>query len=401
MTPTDSIDCSSTSVEESPKAVPALWRPLKVLHVINVETSNYFLNNLVDYMPKGGVQFTVVTFGAEGSFVEDLRRRGVTAYALNARQRSSYPRAARELWKIIRQNKIDIIHTHLFDTTVIGLITAKLHGRPVVVTRHHSISLYVNPSWIKRTGYLLIEKFINARADYIIAPSRFVGEILTLREGVSPAKVSVLPYGQTSERFASISGAMVEEVRDELGMRQCRSLVFVARLHDRKGHRDLFAALDNLLRKGLQLKLYLVGEGPDRANLEALARSLGIERNINFLGWRKDALAIIAAGDMVIHPSLEETLPSAVIEALMLERPIVACDVGGVRDILGDSEYGRIVPPGDVLSLTDAIEQTVKNLEQAQAQARRGREYLLDYMAADRVADGYLRCYLKVMENAS
>src|SRR5207253_7602470 len=133
--------------------------PLRVLHVIDVETSNYYLNNLVDHTAREDVQFSFVTFGPEGSFVYDLRRRGATAYALNASHRSNYFRAARELSKIIRQEKIDIVHTHLFDPTFIGLVTAKLRGRKVIVTRHHSDALYKLQGALKRRFYFAIEKY--------------------------------------------------------------------------------------------------------------------------------------------------------------------------------------------------------------------------------------------------
>ncbi len=373
-------------------------RALHVLHVINVETSNYYLNNLVDYTSKEDIEFFFVTFGSEGSFVDDLRRRGVTAYALNIGSRSSYFRAVRELSRIIKRHEIDIVHTHLFDPTYLGLIAARLHGRKMIFTRHHSISLYVNPSWIKRKVYLLIEKFVNARADHIIVPSRLVKEILIGKEQVPQAKVSLVPYGQTVERFDAVSPARIEELRRELNVGDALSLVFVARLFGRKGHSELFTALAALLKKGLNLQLYLVGAGPERTKIEQLARDLGIEKHVHCLGWRDDALAVIAGADIVVHPSLEETLPSAVIEALMLERPIVASDVGGVRDILGDSEYGQIVPPGDPVALGSALEATINNLEDARERARRGRQHVVKYMDAGRVARAYTECYNNVSD---
>ena len=100
----------------------------------------------------------------------------------------------------------------------------------------------------------------------------------------------------------------------------------------------------------------------------------------------------------MVHPSLHEALPSAVIEALALGRPVVATDVSGVRDILGDGEYGRIVQPGDVDGFALAVEHTLANLQSAQAKAAAGRSRLFEYMNPGRVADAHLACYRKARE---
>ena len=84
--------------------------------------------------------------------------------------------------------------------------------------------------------------------------------------------------------------------------------------------------------------MYLVGQGAEHERLQLLASELGLGRRVRFLGWRADALSILAAAEVVVHPSLHEALPSAVIEALALGRPVVATDVSSMRDILGDGQ---------------------------------------------------------------
>jgi glycosyltransferase involved in cell wall biosynthesis len=371
-------------------------RPLRILHVINVETSNYYLNNLVDYTAKEDVQFSFVTFGSAGSFIDDLRSRRVTAYALNTLRRTKYFRAARELFKIIRQDEIDIVHTHLFDPTLIGLVIAKLRHRKVVVTRHHSDAVHQLKNRLTRRFYLTLENYINKHADHIIAPSRMVREILIQKEGVSPEKVSLIPYGQTLERFEAVTQEAVSRVKTELDMSAGLALVCTSRLYERKGHIYLFQALAPLVRAGLRTTLYLVGTGEYRKHLESLVQELGLQEHVRFLGWRNDALAIMAAADIIVHPSLEDALSSAVIESLMLERPIIATDISGVRDSLDDGKYGMIVPPADPEAFRGALQQVIANLEEARERARMGRKYILDYMDSGRVARAYTECYKTV-----
>jgi glycosyltransferase involved in cell wall biosynthesis len=119
---------------------------------------------------------------------------------------------------------------------------------------------------------------------------------------------------------------------------------------------------------------------------------------VRLLGWRDDALSILDAADVVVHPSFHEALPSAVIEAIALAKPTVATDVSGVRDILGDQEYGRVVPTGDEGALARAISETLASLESARVSATAGRKRLLEYTRPDRVAAAHLDRYRAVRE---
>ena len=301
----------------------------------------------------------------------------------------------RALLQIIREHKIDIVHTHLFEPTLLGLLVARSRGRKVIVTRHHSDAVYQLKSKVKQKFYLALERYINKHAHHIIAPSRIVRDILIHREGVSP-KVSLIPYGQTSKRFDSITPEAVARVKGELEMADTLALVCTSRLYERKGHVYLFEALAPLVRDGLKTTLYLVGTGEYRDHLETLMHRLGLQNHVRFLGWRDDALEIMAAADIIVHPSLEDALSSAVIESLMLARPIIATDISGVRDSLDDGKYGVIVPPADSEAFRSALQEVIAHLDEARERASRGRRHILEYMDSGRVARAYTECYKTV-----
>lgn len=368
-------------------------RPLRVLHLTAVETSNYYLNNLARFSPRGDVQLLAVTLGRPGSFVTDLEALGVRAWALSAVGRWSYPRAALRLWALVRSETVDILHLHLFEPTVLGLVVAALAGRPAVVTRHHSDAIHRLPAGLKRSAYSALERWVSRKARHIIAPSQRVRDVLTRVEGVPAAKVSLIPYGQAPDRFEAIRKEDPLVVRSGLGPGS-PLLVCVSRLHPEKGHRDLFEAFARLRPEFPEAVLCLVGTGPDRDALAARARELGIQSAVHFLGWRDDVLQIMWSADLVVHPSLHEALPSAVIEAVMLGRPVVASDVSGVRDVLGpDGEYGFVVPAGDPAALLRAMQDGLRGLAAARARAERGRAHVAAYMDAARVAREYVACY--------
>jgi len=373
-------------------------KPIKVLHVLEVEKEAFYFNNLADFTDRNEVEFAFVTFTPEGGFTESMRRRGFNVYSLNALGKKQLIKAARELRQILKKENPDIVHTHLFNPTFIGLMLAKWQNRKTVLTRHHSDALHLLPSKLKRNFYLKLEKVNNQKADHIIAPSKMVRECIVDWEETPSEKVSLVPYGQTNERFDAITPELTEKKRAELGMNDQLSLVCVSRLFNRKGHIYLFRALAPLIKNGLSVKLYLVGTGDYRENLENAARELGILENIEFLGWRDDGLAIIGAADIIVHPSLEDALSQSLIESLMLQRPIVATDISGASDTLDGGKYGKLVPPEDSESFQKALEEIIENLGAARENAKKGREYLLEYMNAQRVADEYVKIYRKVLD---
>jgi glycosyltransferase involved in cell wall biosynthesis len=369
--------------------------PLRVLHVTAVETSNYYLNNLARFTPGDDVRFLAATLGRPGAFVTDLHRLEVPAWALSARRRWDYPRAVWRLWQIVRREAVDILHLHLFEPTVLGLLVAMLARRPAIVTRHHSDAVHRLRPGLKKRVYSGLEGWINRRARHIVAPSQRVRHVLTACEGVSAAKVSLVPYGQLGERFDAIRLLDPLEVQRRLDVGS-PLLVCVSRLHVEKGHAFLLEAFARLHRELPGATLCLVGEGPEREALMSSVRRLGLDGSVRFLGWRDDALQIMWAADLVVHPSLQEALPSAVIEAVMLGCPVVASDVSGVRDVLGDSEYGLVVPPGDADGLWRAMAETLRGRDQAREKAAQGRVHVSRYMDAERVAREHVVLYRAV-----
>jgi glycosyltransferase involved in cell wall biosynthesis len=386
---------SETKSETQPQVET---KKIRVLHILDVEINCYIWKNLCAYTDEMQAELVFVNFRSQNSeFVKAMKARGVRVYALDSTERKQYPRAVKQLWRIIKNERPDVVHTHLFDPTLIGLTLAKIQGIKVVVTRHHSDAVHKLKSKTKRFFYSGLEKYVNFCADHLIALSRYGRDILIEKENVSPEKVSLIPNGQTTERFEKISAEAVNDKRRELKMDGRLTIVFTARLYPKKGHIYLFQALSPMIKNGFQARLYLVGRGDYQEQLEKLAVDYGIQDNVEFLGWRTDALEIAAAADLIVHPSLEDALSSAVIEALMLSRPIVAADISGVRDILDDGKYGEIVPPADSNAIRQAIEKISQNLEQAREKAKNGRQYILDNMGAEQFANGYIECYKKVL----
>lgn len=371
---------------------------IKVLHVLEVEKEAFYFTNLADFSDKDAVEFAFVNFAPECDFSRSIAKRNLKIYSLDSYRKAKLLQHVRQLDRIFKEVNPDIVHTHLFNPSTIGLWVAQRQRRKTVLTRHHSDASHLLPSRLKRSFYLWLEKANNRRADHVIAPSKMVGQCVVDWEGTPEEKVSIIPYGQTSERFDAVTTQITEQKREELGMNKQLSLACISRLFHRKGHKYLFEAFAPLIKNGLSAKLYLAGEGDFRENLEKMAADLGITKHVEFLGWRNDGLQIIAAADIIVHPSLEDALSQSLIESLMLSKPIVATDISGATDTLDGGRFGKLVPPEDSEALRAALGETIGNLDLARKKAKQGREYLLEYMGAKRVAEEYVEIYRRVLE---
>jgi glycosyltransferase involved in cell wall biosynthesis len=277
-------------------------KPIKILHVLAVEKEAFYFNNVVDLVSGPEFVHSFANFAGVNEFSETMRRRGSNVKDLGPVSKIRLPAVFAGLWRTMRAEDPDVVHTHLFDPTYLGLLAAKMQGRKSVVTRHHSDAVHaIEPNW-KRKFYLGLENQNNRRADHIIALSKTVREIVVDVEGTPAEKVSLIPNPQVADRYDAITPESVERTRLELGMDKQLSLDCVSRLSPRKGHIFVFEALAPLVRDGLKVKLYLVGAGDFRGTLEKRALDLGIAENVVFLDWRDDVLEIMSASDMIVHP---------------------------------------------------------------------------------------------------
>jgi glycosyltransferase involved in cell wall biosynthesis len=370
---------------------------IRVLHITQVEIDNPFLDDLVDGSAHDQVTHSAVTLSADRGFVGGLESRGVRAWALDCNTRERYPRAFRELWTLVREQRPDIIHTHIFDPTMMGMALGRMLGTRRVITRHYSDQVHRLPHPLKRWGYRALQSWGNRSAHHIIAPSRRVFEVLTQVEGVPAAKVTVIPYPQTMGRYQAVTPDAIARVRAELGFDGAYAVVNVGRLHVDKGHRYLFDAFRQFVAVEPRAKLWLVGIGPSEAELKQRVSELGLSERTRFLGFRNDVLPMLAAADVVVHATLSEALPIVVIESLSLERPLVCTLVSGVPELVGESEHGLVVPPADAQALFKAMCEVRANPDAALARAARGRCHVMEYLDHRRVAAAYLDCYRKVL----
>ena len=173
----------------------------------------------------------------------------------------------------------------------------------------------------------------------------------------------------------------------------------VGRLSPEKGHRILLRAFGPVQAHVGNVKLLLVGDGPEMNFLQESVSELSLQSSVVFTGLRADAQQIIGALDLLVLPSLTEGLPVVILEAFAYKTPVVATAVGGVPELVRDDETGWLVPPRDPHALAQAILDALSNPEEARRRAENAYKHLLENFTVDKQADKWEQALQAAVEN--
>ena len=268
-------------------------------------------------------------------------------------------------------------------------------GTRVVATQH-----FVQPAYTQRgiwKGRMAgaAHRAANRVVAAHIAVSRAVLDAAVSRREVHDARVTVIPNGIITPDAPVPS--IVQAKRVELGLSATDMvIVTVARLAPEKGIEYLIRAMTELQEPLPTVRLLVIGEGALRERLEAETAALGLQKQVNFLGFRPDVLNLVAVADIFVLPSLAEPFGIALVEAMALGKPTVAVCVGGPREIVEDRITGLLVPPADPHSLAQAIQRLLDQPNMSRAMGQAGQQRAIEHFSAAAMArqmeEVYRRC---------
>lgn len=305
--------------------------------------------------------------------------------------------ALRQLTRIFRNTQPDLVHTHSGKAGVLGRLAARRAGVPRVVHTIHG------PSFGPFQGPLANALFT--------AAERYAGRVTT--HFVSVADAMTRQYlaagiGRPEQYTRILSGFAIEpflrarndpELRRELGLAPADFVVgMIARLCALKGHEDLFAIAQTLVRSCPPMKFLLVGDGPLRARFESAAKACGLQDRFIFAGLvpPEEVPDYLGVMDMLVHLSRREGLPRALPQALAAGRPVVACDCDGAGEVCLDGETGFLVQPGDLTQLTERLLQLARDPALRERFGRRGQELVRQNFAVVKMVDQLHALYLRL-----
>lgn len=259
---------------------------------------------------------------------------------------------------IARRQGVDVIHTHLSTASLLGGIAARLSGKPCVATVHGLTDV----RWYKL-------------AHVVVAVSHAVRRHL-LAGGLAPERVVVVHNGIRLDRFVPVPA---ENARRASGRDPATPIVgLFGRLAPEKGQEVALQAWPMVAEQVPAAKLLMVGQGRSMDRIRALVARLNVQDSVELLGYTPRPWELMCACDVVVQPSLREGLSLSAIEAMALERPVVASDVDGLSEVVEHGQTGVLVPSGDAHRLAEAIVTLLRDPELRRRMGAAGRRRAME-----------------------
>lgn len=364
-------------------------RPLTILHV-NTEP-NWRGGEAQTLMLARGLaergHRNLVALRRGGALEKAVERAGLVAVPLPMRGEFD-PASVFGIGRVLREEKVDALHYHTSHAVSLGTFATLIAGRrPAVLTRRVSFSLRRNP--LARFKY-------SYRIDHLIAVADGVRWVM-IAEGIAPDQISVIHSGIDLARFGKARDR--RRVKDEFGIEEDAFLIgSVGHLAEHKGQSTLLEALATLAGPMPGLRLLMIGEGSERAALEAAAKQGPLAGRVVFSGFREDIPQLMSSLDLFVLASISgEGSPAVIKEAMASGVPIVATDLDGVREIVEDGKEAILVLPDDPERLANAIRDVAGDPVLRASITRAARERVEEF-SSDRMVERTLEVYRRVTE---
>lgn len=361
---------------------------MRILHVAKVTGIAGAENHLLVLLPALralGVDAEIVLLQEPGRPVAQLVRAflaaGVPTYEL-AINMDIDPWLVGRLARLVRSREPHGVHTHGVHADLYGRLSLSGQDHVLLLQSRHNDDRF-RRLWVMR----LLNQWLAQRCACIIAISDAVREFVCSIEGVPQQKIQLIYYGLD----AAPAPQNVVDLRAELGWTGMPLVGFVGRLTGQKGVPVLLNAFAQVLSALPTARLLLIGDGPQRAKLEALARELQIEAAVHFAGWRADARAQLATLNVLAIPSLWEGFGLVTLEAMQAGVAAVASRVSALPEIVLDGETGLLVPAANAAKLAAAVLALLQDPQRATQLGKNGRLraaqlFTVEQMAAQHAA---------------
>jgi glycosyltransferase involved in cell wall biosynthesis len=319
-----------------------------------------------------------------GAEVVDLNRRG-----------KYDPSPLAGLAALMRHRRVDVVQPFLSPATFFGLLPSLLMRVPVkIVTERCGVRR------TRKLGYKLYrtsEDWLTRYADAVV-PNSGAGRDLLLERGIAPEKIQVIYNGVNPERLR-VDRATATSHRARLGVPDDGHVVgILASLTPAKGHETLLRAVAAAASRRPGLRCAVIGDGPLRPHLETLAAELGIADKVVFFGNQRRVADFLAACDVLVSASRDnEGCSNSILEAMALGVPVVATDLAGNCELVGDRLTGYLVPVGDHVALAATLEQALAAPTERQAVAARAGRMIESRFSLERMVRDYDSLYTRLL----
>ena len=289
-----------------------------------------------------------------------------------------------DLARDLRRSRIAIAHAFDFYSNLMLIPTARLARIPVVIGSHRQLGDLLSPR------QFVAQMLAFRLCDKVVCNSEAAAAVLVNR-GLGERKIAIVGNALSPESFATAAPRLPRS-RDlvRVGM--------IARMnHSVKNHAGFLRVAARLSPRYPHVEYVLVGDGPLRRSLEAMADRLGISNSVKFLGDRRDIPSVLASIDISVLPSLSESLSNAILESMAAGKPVIAYRVGGNPELVRQGQTGLLVSVNDEEALADGLDSLLANPSMREAWGRKARELALEKFSTDNVRSRYEEIYSNLL----
>lgn len=389
-----------TETTGSPSQGAASPRILHMIDSLNWGGSERQLVEVARRQSQKGYRVTLACLRPEGPLRDVARRCGISVIGFSLKKGLFTLAGFREMLRLagfLHRGHFDVVHTHDLYSNLMGVPAAWLAQVPVIISSRRDLGSW----WWYTARNRKILKCVQRLSTFVVANSEAVRDYLLEEDGFSTRHVRVIRNGVDIDAFASLQPDRARllpfvESGDKL-------VVLLANMNVKtKGHADLIAAAPRICKLVPEVRFLLVGEGAERAALEAKVEQEGLPQYFHFLGSRNDVPALLACCDLSVLPSWAEGMPNALIESMAAGLPVVATAVGGIRELVDDGTTGLLVPPHSSIALAKAIVRLLQDPELARRFSQAGQERVRSLFSFDRVLNELGEVYQEAwMQNRS
>jgi len=354
---------------------------VKVCHIITMlELGGAQQNTLytVTHLDRGRFEPMLVS-GTEGPLVEEARASGVPVFFLRSLVRQVAPlrdlRAFFDLFRLLRRERPRIVHTHSSKAGILGRVAAAAAGVPVIIHSIHGWGFHRDQSALVRGVFVGLERLVSRFTTAFVVVSQAnlrQGEALGILEArrsrLIRSGIRLSDFRPAADLAPpDYSGAPAAGPRERdvtVGMVAC--------FKPQKAPLDFVRVAAEVAAREPRARFVLVGDGEIRPAIEALIREKGIADRVVLTGWRRDIPDLMRSFDVLLHTSLWEGLPRVLPEAMATAVPVVATRVDGAPEAVEDGVNGRLVEPGDVAGLAEAVLSLIRDPDLRRRMGRAG-----------------------------
>lgn len=356
-----------------------------ITHDLAIGGLQQVIVNLCKTIDRNRFHVSVLCLRSLGEFAPDVEKLGIKVILLPQTGRTDYF-SFLKVAKILRKEKIEVIHTHNTQPFIDGTLGALLSGVKKIVHTDHA------RNFPDKMRYMIAERIAAIFADHIVAVSDHTANNLINYEKIPKQKICVIPNGIDGDHFRQSIDVAAQKAIFNIPP-ESPVIGLGVRLSEQKGITYLLAAMPAILSHHPDTILLIAGSGPLETQLLQMAIKLGIDSSVRFVGPLTDIRKLLCVLDLYVLPSLWEGLPMVIIEAMAAGIPVIATDVGGTAMAINNEYNGILVPPTHQEALSENIVALLGNHELRALFVKRSAALFRNNFEAYIMAERYMVLY--------